>query len=629
MALGAALLLMVLYGLIVGGDYGLSIDEPDHIRYAQETLEIYRGQRAVDDTIVDPRQHGPFYSFTAYFVGQAVAGLRVGWTGIDGMHFMYYLSFVMATGFLWALLRRYVAAFPAWTLAAAFFSQPVLLGHSFINPKDIPFMAFTLGSLALGLLAVPGNARGGPTGVGEAGKSPSRSGRLARSLSQPERRWLLGWSLLVGLTLGVLWLWDGLLPLAQSVLAAAYRGQAPAPIQSLFGVIATDAWKTPLDLYVAKLSSAFALIRYGASTLLVFGTLLAWLLSSERHRVRSRPTPAGYATMAGAGMFLGLATAIRAIAPFIALPLVFLALLAFRRRALPYLLVLGAAATLACLATWPFLWVQPVRHYLQSIQTLSQFPWTGNILFNGQLLREGQQPWYFIPALIGLQLTLPVLILGLVGAYSVLRWGRRLPSQIEVLLVLGTLLLPILASLQPGTIVYNNFRQFLFTLPAIFLLAGLGLDQVTGWLRDPRWKAPLGLLVLLPGIVAIARLHPYEYVFYNGMAGSRSMVPRRFEVDYWCTSYREAIRWIGHEAPEGTRIEFGPSGFASQFIEFAREDLDLIRLTSPEAGTSPGLAIICNSRDDVAKYYPEAPVLLTIERGGIILGEVKRVDPQE
>jgi hypothetical protein len=149
--------LLIGYGLAFGGGYGISIDEPRHFKFAQQTLEIYQGRRAIDDTNVDPLQHGPFYSFVAFYAGQAVEAVRPGWTPADGRHFVYFLSFVMATVFVGLLARRYTRLAVAWLTAALFFTQPLLLGHAFINPKDIPFMAFFVGALTAGLCVLPGH----------------------------------------------------------------------------------------------------------------------------------------------------------------------------------------------------------------------------------------------------------------------------------------------------------------------------------------------------------------------------------------------------------------------------------------------------------------------------------------
>jgi hypothetical protein len=42
----------------------------------------------------------------------------------------------------------------------------------------------------------------------------------------------------------------------------------------------------------------------------------------------------------------------------------------------------------------------------------------------------------------------------------------------------------------------------------------------------------------------MVRLHPYESIFYNVLAGPSDAVYKRYETDYWFSSYREAATWI-------------------------------------------------------------------------------------
>ncbi len=381
--------------------------------------------------------------------------------------------------------------------------QPVLFGHAFINPKDVPFLAFFIAGLALGLYALP------PAKTLERLDPPPHPDPSETRPSIP--RWLLAWTATGILLLGVAWLWRGLFPAAQAVLAAAYDGQAPTLMQRAFDLIATDAWKTPLPLYAAKLSLALRLARYTLSLIIAFGVLLPWGL--RRYPGRTLPTNrvGNFFITAAAGMMIGLDTSIRAIAPIALLPLAFLFLLTFRRRSWPYLGILFGTAAVACYASWPFLWLDPIGRFIQSVETLSQFPWVGHILFNGQLLSQGQQPWFYIPELILLQLTLPVLALTALGAWI---WLRKLSigPQIEIGALLAVSALPVAASMQPGTIVYNNFRQLLFTLPVLFLIAGLGFDWLSNRLQDKRLTLVAALLTLAPGFIGIIRLHPYEYI---------------------------------------------------------------------------------------------------------------------
>ena len=115
----------------------------------------------------------------------------------------------------------------------------------------------------------------------------------------------------------VLWGWV-FLPAIESVLGQAYNGHALAPLQALFDRVATDAYKTPLPVYVDKLELIYAWVKIP-----VAGGLLAGLAMVELARCRfprawmafKRSLPVGMWGMAGAGAVLGLTNSIRVAAP--------------------------------------------------------------------------------------------------------------------------------------------------------------------------------------------------------------------------------------------------------------------------------------------------------------------------
>ncbi len=605
---------MLALGLWLGGDYGISIDEPGHIRYAQQMASVYAGQTPIDQYQVDLDLNGPFFSLVAYLGGNWVATLRPGWGLNDGIHFMEYLSLVFATLFLWLLLRRYVGRTPSWILAAAFFTQPILFGHAFINPKDTPFLAFTLGGVTLGILALPNLDAVKPDAESEGVRLGITGSRL----------WLLVTVTLVCLSLSAaLLLWGGWLPMARKALESTYNGTGPAPVSAAFQLLARGASTASLDDYQARLATWFDVLRLGAVAAMLVAILLAWAASIRGLGAEGGIRGRGLALAAASGIAIGLATAIRSVAPLVILPLAVLYVLELRRSALTAGIVLLVAAIAACVAAWPYLWQSPVRHFLDSLAVLSHFPWTGDILFNGRLLDQGQQPWFYIPELIGLQITLPILGLAALGLVA-LAWPKlSLRRRVEIAIVCGALSLPVLASLRPGTIVYNNFRQFLFCLPALFLLAGIGLEAVLSRFRGRLPGAVLAVLILLPGVAGLVRLHPYEYIYYNALAGTGPSVYTRFESDYWCTSYREAMQWVDANAPSNAIIAVGSAGFTEQVTPFARSDLRVVRLGSEAGSTRASLAIVCDGLGGRLDLLPNSPVLMTVGRAGADLAQVK------
>src|SRR3972149_4432517 len=77
------------------------------------------------------------------------------------------------------------------------------------------------------------------------------------------------------------------------------------------------------------------------------------------------------------------------------------------------------------------------------------------------------------------------------------------------------------------------------------------------WLRSPAFRYSLAGLLLLPGIIAGIWLHPYEYVYYNGLVGWTGNVGRSYETDYWATAMCEAGETVSQLPVQTNRVILG------------------------------------------------------------------------
>ena len=93
-------------------------------------------------------------------------------------------------------------------------------------------------------------------------------------------------------------------------------------------------------------------------------------------------------------------------------------------------------------------------------------------------------------------------------------------------------------------------------------MGGLALDQI----RKPLWQAALMAVIILPGVIASARLHPYEYVYYNQFMGGVDAAVDRFELEYWATSYREAAREANRMAPGTVGVTTEPADRTAKVV---------------------------------------------------------------
>jgi hypothetical protein len=157
-----------------------------------------------------------------------------------------------------------------------------------------------------------------------------------------------------------------------------------------------------------------------------------------------------------------------------------------------------------------------------------------------------------------LLLTLPLPFIGLVVWAHIVLWRKFSQSAARAATVLGLgflvwFPLVVFAVLRPN--IYDGMRHFLFMLPAVAVMVGVGAADVARHLgRFPaKLVLPGMVLLLLSAVPAMARLHPYENVYFNCAAGSRATLPARYETDYWFSSYREAAGWINTAQAQSPR----------------------------------------------------------------------------
>ncbi len=331
------------------------------------------------------------------------------------------------------------------------------------------------------------------------------------------------------------------------------------------------------------------------------------------------------ALICASGAFLGLTVSFRVVGPLAGALVLAYAAAKQRRNALPsflffYLLIAGLTAYL----TWPFLWKAPVANYLESLKVMSDFPFKLKILFLGNLYKAEDLPLRYFPTLLVLQLTEPALALMALGAAAFFRnWLRKREWEFGLLFA-GWFLFPAAYVILSGSSLYDNARQLVFIYPPLFTLAGMGADWLFGFLPSPRWKFALAALSLLPGLSACVHLHPYQYVYYNQAIGGVGGAYRKFDLDYWGISLKEATEYLNENAPRGAQaVIVGPRQLAEKF---ARPDLILIRQMDWDKTELDSYYVVYLTRgnEDLGRCLA-AETVYAVTRDGGTLSYVKRV----
>jgi hypothetical protein len=301
-----------------------------------------------------------------------------------------------------------------------------------------------------------------------------------------------------------------------------------------------------------------------------FATCMTWALYFTTRLVPRLPAPP-LATVVGLGLAVGGAIGLRVGAVFAVFYLGLAVLAAtfllappgerlrWFLRACLALVPAGLVALALMALLWPWSVLAP-GNLFTAATAFSHFSFLLHTLVDGQVYLNGQVPRTYLSRYLLVRLP-ELLLVGLTAALALLpaRWrqARRegagslwLARHLPLLLAC---VFPIAFTLASAPALYNGTRHFLFVVPPLAVLGGLGWVWLAGAL--PRLAPALaagaaGLAAF--HLVTLARLHPYEYVYYNQLAGGLPGAHTKWETDYWADTVRPAAALLSaYVAAEG------------------------------------------------------------------------------
>jgi 4-amino-4-deoxy-L-arabinose transferase-like glycosyltransferase len=599
------LVLSLLLGVLTLNDYGESWDELKLYDYAADSMEAYRTwfQHGTIPVTGDRfENYGPFFVMLTRTITKAVEKAFPTVQEVDVQHFVYFVTFLAGLWAFYHLAIRWMSQNAALGATLLFMTQPVFWGHAFINPKDIPLLSFFLLSVYLGLRAhdslfTPDTGSGAASFLNVWPELTPRTRRLLRAAAM---LWLALTMLLFGGT-----------SLIQQWIENAVRSAANGE-PSLIAQIVPRVQRVAPELYIEKFFVLFLRVR--AIIFLVLTAVLIWLY--RRHLPVALQI---LRVIVPAGIILGLTVSIRIFGVWAGVLVAGYVLWKSGSRAWLVLAAYALSAITAMYLTWPYLWPDPIGHFLETVQIMAEHPWPGNVLFNGATYPANDLPASYMPLLLGIQLTEPVWLLFFAGlAAAILGFWRKRNEKRELLaLTFAWFILPLVTFIILRPTLYDNFRQSFFIAPPIFFMGGLAFGQI----RKPMWQAALIAVVILPGIFASVNLHPYEYVYYNQYLGGVDAAVDRFELEYWATSYREAAREANRMAPSNANVWV--DGPAHLFSRFARPDFHIYSPQEVERADHYDVVVTLARYDLEKTSFPEAPIVYRVTRQGAVFAVIR------
>ncbi|NWG06392.1 MAG: hypothetical protein HXY35_06855 [Chloroflexi bacterium] len=329
-------------------------------------------------------------------------------------------------------------------------------------------------------------------------------------------------------------------------------------------------------------------------------------------------------------ILLGIAASIRILGPLAGLVVGVYAVYRFGKqfkKILPPFALYGVIATLVMFAAWPYLWQSPVSNFIEVLRFMSDNPTELPVLFGGEVYPAGGLPRSYLPFMLFATLTEPVWLLfgaGLALGYLKLQRQKNAIGIVSLSLVLFWFILPVAYVILRKPSMYDGLRHFMFIIPPIFIATGFVFEFLFAKFSSIWLRAGIVAILLLPGLIGIAYLHPYEYAYYNSLVGGTGKVFREYETEYWLTCYKEAVGKINQEYTELLNLYVNREAYIAAY--YANDNINALELKGALKDVRTGDFILVNSRtNEDRKIFKDAPEIIRVTRGNATFCVIKQI----
>jgi hypothetical protein len=258
----------------------------------------------------------------------------------------------------------------------------------------------------------------------------------------------------------------------------------------------------------------------------------------------------------------------------------------------------------------PYLYTNAVANFIQIFNVMKQFQWANYHLYLGKDI-ENQIPWHY--SIVWYLVSSPLLYVILFGSGCAAIAMRSLKSRTrdqfnslrDFYLVGACWFLPLITVILMKSVIYTDNRQMYFIYPALLLFAVYGFKFLTDIIRQKtrHWQWAMAIILvagLAYPVYFMVRYHPYQYTYFNFLAGSKmSVIKERFGLDTWGVSVKEGLEFIARTDP-AKKINVKIIGtFNGGWLLLNKQDRKRLNVAAP----NPADYII-----ETYRYYPERTV---------------------
>lgn len=202
---------------------------------------------------------------------------------------------------------------------------------------------------------------------------------------------------------------------------------------------------------------------------------------------------------------------------------------------------------------WPWLWEDPIGHFLEAFKNMSHFRLNRWELFNGKFHTTTNLPWYYLPKWILITTPIAYIIFLIIGLFSIVNSFIKVENRyiltnnkIQDLTYLMVLFGPIIAAVSMNSVVYNGWRHFYFIYPAMVLIIinGIAFIMRSGYYVHASRIGVISILFFTFVMTATNMInsHPLQYIYFNKFTGKD--LEKKYPMDYASLSAIKGFEYL-------------------------------------------------------------------------------------
>ena len=221
-------------------------------------------------------------------------------------------------------------------------------------------------------------------------------------------------------------------------------------------------------------------------------------------------------------------------------------------KSLVWMLPALTLAYVVMILAWPWAALAPLNP-IRGLLAFSEFNYSIRTTLAGRTYEMADVPRLYVPIYILIRVPLLTLFgaaLAILSAHLLDRASSSNRGQRREITLLSLMIIfPLACQVIWHGPAFTGLRHFLFLIPVLAVLAGIGLDRAAAALETRGRVVASGAIAIMAACFlwdagTLVRLHPYEYLFYNPLVGGLEGASRRYDLDYWFGSMPEAINQL-------------------------------------------------------------------------------------